>query len=200
MKKLIIFLIPVFIVILYLYIIFIKQQQIQASETVIVKFSKEYYQIKDIKLMKKEFVKVLLPLIIAQNKINGKDKAIPPSLVLAQAAVESGWGRSYFVKEANNIFGQWTWKGDGIVPRKRDANKTHKIKIFKSLQGSIEGYMNNLNTHDAYIEFRELRKANTPFKGTLAATSMINYSGIGQKYILLLQNIIKKEKWEKYDL
>ena len=33
---------------------------------------------------------------------------IPPSLALAQAAEESGWGTSRFVVEGNALFGQWT--------------------------------------------------------------------------------------------
>jgi Bax protein len=34
---------------------------------------------------------------------------IPPSLALAQAAVESGWGTSRFAREGNALFGQWTF-------------------------------------------------------------------------------------------
>ncbi len=34
---------------------------------------------------------------------------VPISLVLAQAAVESAWGKSRFVELANNIFGEWTY-------------------------------------------------------------------------------------------
>ena len=34
---------------------------------------------------------------------------IPPSIALAQAAEESGWGTSRFVREGNAIFGQWTF-------------------------------------------------------------------------------------------
>ena len=34
---------------------------------------------------------------------------IPISLALSQAAVESGWGKSRFAREANNLFGHWTY-------------------------------------------------------------------------------------------
>ncbi|NOY63816.1 MAG: hypothetical protein GXO97_00220, partial [Nitrospirae bacterium] len=37
----------------------------------------------------------------------------PPSIILAQAALESGWGSSRFFVEANNIFGIWTFKSKG---------------------------------------------------------------------------------------
>ena len=36
---------------------------------------------------------------------------IPTSLVLAQAAKETGWGTSRFALEGNALFGQWTWSG-----------------------------------------------------------------------------------------
>ena len=35
---------------------------------------------------------------------------IPPSLAIAQAAYESGWGTSRFALEGNSLFGQRTWK------------------------------------------------------------------------------------------
>jgi hypothetical protein len=34
---------------------------------------------------------------------------VPPSLSLAQAAIESGWGTSRFAAQGNALFGQWTW-------------------------------------------------------------------------------------------
>jgi len=162
-------------------------------------FGADYYKIQDVKQMKKEFVSILLPLIQKQNTIIGRAKSIPPSLALAQAAIESGWGKSYFVKEANNIFGQWTYKGNGIIPRGREPGQTHKIKIFNSMQDSISGYMDNLNSHRAYKNFRELRRNKSNFNGLDAASTMINYSGIGQKYIIMLQKMIKREGWIKYD-
>ena len=45
---------------------------------------------------------------------------LPAAMVLAQAAVESGWGTSRFAEEANNLFGQWCYTpGCGIVPKQR---------------------------------------------------------------------------------
>jgi len=43
---------------------------------------------------------------------------IPVSMVLAQAAIESNWGKSRFSREANNLFGEWTWGKKGIIPKK----------------------------------------------------------------------------------
>ena len=45
---------------------------------------------------------------------------IPPSLAIAQAAYESGWGTSRFAIEGNALFGQWGWKENkGMVPENR---------------------------------------------------------------------------------
>ena len=37
---------------------------------------------------------------------------IPPSLVLAQGAIESGWGTSRFARQGNNLYGQRVWRSD----------------------------------------------------------------------------------------
>lgn len=46
--------------------------------------------------------------------------SLPPSLVLAQAAAESGWGTSRLAREGNNVFGLWCFQeGCGLVPERR---------------------------------------------------------------------------------
>jgi len=61
--------------------------------------------LKMIKLKKYYKVKKLYDYDSYMKKIN----IIPTSIILAQAALESGWGNSRFTKEANNIFGHWTY-------------------------------------------------------------------------------------------
>ncbi|MFV0480394.1 MAG: glucosaminidase domain-containing protein [Campylobacteraceae bacterium] len=129
--------------------------------------------------------------------------AVPVSLALTQAALESGWGTSRFTKEANNIFGQWTWSTNenaGIVPENREDGKTHKIRIFKSLQESVNAYILNLNRHDAYKKFRDERaKHGDGFNGVAAAETMLNYSEIREEYVTLLKRVINGNKFLKYD-
>ena len=64
---------------------------------------------------------------------------IPPSLALAQAAEESGWGTSRFVREGNAVFGQWTYSNTGsLVPSRRDVDKQHRVSTIKKItSGSI---------------------------------------------------------------
>lgn len=129
---------------------------------------------------------------------------VPPSMALAQAAVESGWGKSRFIKEANNIFGHWTYNPEiGMMPLSRDEDATHFIRVFKTLQDSISAYMLNLNRNRAYKEFQNVRfkqreKGNKP-DGLKLSQTMMNYSGIGHNYLEILQNVITTNKLLEYD-
>jgi len=148
------------------------------------------YKIKNI-TDKKEFLK----------KIN----TVPASLALAQAAIESGWGKSRFVREANNIFGHWEYSNRGLAPKSKYENIKidYSIKIFPSLEASIAAYMRNLNRNAAYRQFRELREKyvqeNKKFTGIAAADTMINYSQKKEAYVKLLKHMIESNHWDKYD-
>ena len=128
---------------------------------------------------------------------------IPVSLVLAQASIESNWGRSRFARIANNLFGEWTWGKRGIVPKNREPGKHHKIRIFDSLQASIASYMRNLNRHWAYAEFREARyaarKRGTPFTGFIAANYLTRYSELREKYNEMVKKRIVGNDLNLYD-
>jgi len=126
-------------------------------------------------------------------------------LALAQAAIESGWGKSRFVKEANNIFGHWEYSNKGLAPKSKYDHITidYSIKIFPTLEDSIKAYMLNLNRNLAYKKFRELREKfhsqNKVYTGLDAADTMINYSQKKEEYVKLLKHMIKSNGWEKYD-
>lgn len=128
---------------------------------------------------------------------------IPVSLAIAQAAIESGWGESRFTKEANNIFGHYTWGEVGLVPLDRERGKRHKIRIFSSLQESVMMYALNLNSNAAYENFRlsraEFARSGKLFSGISAAETMQNYSELGEKYIIMLKTLINQLDLTKYD-
>lgn len=132
-----------------------------------------------------------------------KIDTIPVSLVLAQAALESGWGKSRFAKIANNLFGEWTYGKKGIIPKNRAPGKRHKIRIFDSIQDSIASYMLNLNRHPAYREFRLARllarEAGRKFDGLQAAMTMQRYSELGRRYNYLVSSIIRKNRLHKFE-
>lgn len=128
---------------------------------------------------------------------------IPTSLALSQAALESGWGKSRFAREANNLFGHWSYSGVGLMPQNRAIGKTHMIRIFGSLQKSVNSYMLNLNTNDAYIAFREkrlqARNSGKNFGGMEASKTMINYSELKEEYIKMIKEMIDQNNLLIYD-
>ncbi|WND02565.1 glucosaminidase domain-containing protein [Temperatibacter marinus] len=131
---------------------------------------------------------------------------IPPSLALAQAAIESGWGTSYFSQNYQALFGQWTWnaKDKGVVPANRPDGMTHRIRAFDFLLDSVISYMTNLNRHNAYQGLRdrriELKKHSLPITGPGLAPALEKYSEKGERYVTDLLNIISYNKFTKYDL
>ena len=120
---------------------------------------------------------------------------IPPSLALAQAAEESGWGSSRFVREGNALFGQWTTVDEGNqLPLARDAGRTHRVAGFDSLLDSARAYARNLNSHRAYRDFRDVR-AGIRAEGRAAsgfelAGKLGRYSQRGAAYVNRLRGLI----------
>lgn len=85
---------------------------------------------------------------------------LPGALVIAQAAIESGWGTSRFAREGNNLFGEWCFtSGCGLVPNRRSEGASHEVRWFPSVIHSIRSYMHNLNSHPAYEDVRARRAA-----------------------------------------
>ena len=105
---------------------------------------------------------------------------IPTSLVLVQAATESGWGTSRFAVEGNNLFGQRCYDtGCGLVPAGR-TNPNFSVKAFASVEDSVRSYVHNINTHSQYVEFRRVRSAQRergePLGSIALAATLAHYS------------------------
>ncbi len=155
--------------------------------------------------------KVWLNRRFKEYKIEDKDLAelkmrmdiIPVSIALAQAANESGWGTSRFALEGNALFGQWTWSKKGISPKNKDPDQSHKVLQFQILKASVRAYKNNLNTHNAYKEFREtrakLRQENKRIIGLDLTKYLKNYASIGEKYVVIIEDIIENNSLTDFD-
>ena len=129
---------------------------------------------------------------------------IPPSIALAQAAYESGWGTSRFAMEGNSLFGVRTWqKGKGMVPLDRDEEASFEVKTFKIIRASISAYKKNLNTHASYKEFRraraEQRNNRNKISGLELAKFLDKYSEIGYEYADRLKKIIEQNSLTDFD-
>ena len=138
------------------------------------------------------------------NKLFNRVDVVPASLALAQSANESAWGTSRFAREGLNFFGQWCFKkGCGLVPKKRDANKTHEVAAFDSPQESVRMYIRNLNSNSAYKGLRniraDLRRSNQSVTGHALAAGLKRYSERGMEYVSELRQMIAGNKLAVYD-
>ena len=128
---------------------------------------------------------------------------IPVSLAIAQAAKETGWGTSRFAQEGNALFGQWTWSGEGLKPKDADKSKGHKVMKFNVLQASVRAYQRNLSTHSSYKNLRkaraELRDKGLPLDSLLLVKFLNQYAETGEKYVDVLQKIIKQNNLKDFD-
>ena len=120
---------------------------------------------------------------------------VPVSLALAQAAKESGWGTSRFVREGNNLFGEWCFEeGCGIVPKARAPGRRHEVRSFESPQASVESYLRNINTHPGYRSLRGARKAQRETRkdlsGVALARELSQYSERREDYVTEVRNLI----------
>lgn len=133
-----------------------------------------------------------------------KHDVIPPGLVLAQAAYESGYGTSRFAVEGNSLFGQWTYGGNGLVPdQQRKELGDHRIASYDWPFDSVRGYFINLSSHPAYEELRriraELKAAGKPLTCLALADGLESYSERGKEYVDTLKGIIRANQLDLVD-
>ncbi|MEJ2541755.1 MAG: glucosaminidase domain-containing protein [Gemmatimonadota bacterium] len=136
-----------------------------------------------------------------QNRVD----EVPVSLVLAQAANESGWGTSRFATEGNALFGQWTFGGSGMLPAEQRASLgDYRVAAFESPLLSVVAYMRNLNTHRSYARLRELRAearaADETPRGLDLAGGLDRYSERGQEYVDEIRSMIEFNQLQDTDL
>jgi Bax protein len=136
---------------------------------------------------------------LVREELLSRIDTLPPSMVLAQAATESGYGTSRFARMGNNLFGEWTFTpGTGIVPHNRPRGSRHEVRRFPTLYDSVRSYMKNINTHRAYSDLRlrraELRAEGLPLEGRELARGLMNYSVRRDAYVREIRSIIGRDR------
>lgn len=129
---------------------------------------------------------------------------VPPSLALAQAAEESGWGTSRFSREGNAVFGEWTFSPvHGMVPGRREQGKKHRIQTFATLLESVRAYALNINRHSAYASLHRVRAAmrrtGRPIDGERLAGELAAYSERGTEYVATLRFLMAINNLRRLD-
>ena len=129
---------------------------------------------------------------------------IPPSLAMAQASYESGWGTSRFARDGNNWFGMMCYtKGCGFVPKGRNTGGTRELAKYKTVDESVNAYILTLNSHPTYKSLRDIRAkiraAGKTISGSELAQGLLKYSTRGQAYIDEVQGMIRINKLAQFD-
>jgi Bax protein len=144
------------------------------------------------KLMKKYSAKDPQDLLVRM-------KPHPRSIALAQSAMESAWGTSRFLQEANNVFGVWSFNKNEprVAAGKKRGKTTIYVKKYATIEDSIKDYYRVLATGRAFKGFRaEKMKTNDPYK---LVKYLDKYSERGAAYGKELASMIRYNKLTKYD-
>ena len=134
---------------------------------------------------------------------NGKEllsrmKTHPVSIVLAQAAIESGWGESRFFKKGKNIFGMWSVsKNEPRIRAKETRNGKHVyLRKYSTLSDAIDDYFVTIG-RGAYKNFRKQRDiTKDPLK---LVQYLINYCELRGKYTKKLRKFIIVNHLQEFD-
>lgn len=109
---------------------------------------------------------------------------MPADLLLAQAALESDWGRSQAAVEGNNYFGLWCFTAGCGQPPRDNRRAGYEIQYFASITDNLDTWLLNLNTHNRYRSLRELRatlhSTGKPLTGLALGGSLPNGADIRQ--------------------
>ena len=153
-------------------------------------------------MTKNEFLETVAKLVVEEN--NRRGKPLFPSVVIAQAICESGWGQSQIMMKANAIFGikaTSNWKGkvynsktkecyDGVSYTTIDAC----FRAYDKLQDSISDYFDLITRSERY---RKACVASSP----LECITAIKNGGYATSptYINTIMSIINSNNLTQYD-
>ena len=118
-------------------------------------------------------------------------------VLLAQAALESGWGNSRFALEGKNLFGIRTY--DLREPHMLPSNNPKKwgVRVYQHECDSVQHYIDIINNGTAYEKYRELR--DNGVEDSLQYVETLGAYAADKKYFPKLRSIIKKLRTE-YDM
>ncbi|WP_462318545.1 glucosaminidase domain-containing protein [Marinilabilia sp.] len=133
------------------------------------------------------------------NDLINRMQTHPVSITLAQAAIESGWGTSRFFREANNVYGVWSFNSEEDRIRAGESRNGQNIYLrsYDSLFDSVYDYLMVLARGNAYERFREARlKSQNPYR---LIWFLSNYSEKRLNYVVYLRQMIEYNELTQYD-
>ena len=142
-----------------------------------------------------QFIKELQSCINFINLGLHKYERIPTELIIAQAVLESNYGKSRFAKQGNNLFGIRTWNLKEKHIKPFDTNdQTFGIKVFESKCSCVRYYIKILNNSAAFADFRKMRKKmlDNNYINVLSLTNYISKFATDKDYVAKVKSTIKE--------
>jgi len=123
----------------------------------------------------------------------------PNSIVLAQAAVESGWGNSRIFGEANNLFGIWSYRSSEprIAASVKRGDQTIYLRKYNDISESISDYFVTIGRSRPYASFRNTRMTTDSVE--LLLPHLIYYSERREEYTEQLGSMIRFNELKRFD-
>ena len=150
-----------------------------------------------------QFVSAVRKCIDWVNFETPRYERVPIEMIVAQAALESGWGTSRFAKEGNNLFGIRTYDKDvpHMLLEGRTKWKGWGVRVFPTKCQSVKFFVELLNKHHAYEEFRDTRRNmilwDQPLDPIKLVRTLKNYSttdDYSDRVIYIIDSIRTQEK------
>lgn len=171
------------------------QQVVQTQETTLQNAQKE--QQRQLQEQHQRFIsKIAQPAI----KTYRGSYHVLPSIVIAQAILESDWGNSKLYQNANNPFGiKGSYKGQSISYDTNEYVKGKKITVSAQFR-KYPDLLAAIKDHDATIKQHFIKQDNVTSYITAANLLQKNVYATDPKYAKSLISVIKQYKLSKYDL
>jgi uncharacterized FlgJ-related protein len=150
-----------------------------------------------------QFVNAVRKCVDWVNFETPRYERVPVEMIVGMAALESGWGTSRFAVEGNNLFGIRTF--DQKVPHMLIEGRTKwkgwGVRIFPTKCQGVKFFVELLNNHNAYEEFRDVRRRMILWDQQLDSIKLVrtlkNYSttdDYAERVIYIIEKIRKQEQ------
>ncbi len=132
-------------------------------------------------------------------EINQKQQLHPNSIILAQAALETGWGTSRFFLQGNNAYGIWSFNkmDNRMESLSGRGNVKIYLKKYNTLFESVNDYFLTISKSWAFDQFRK-RRAQTDNAYELI-WYLNKYSELRNDYVKKIGELLIQNNLTKYD-
>lgn len=127
-----------------------------------------------------------------------------PSVALAQAILESGWGASSLTKKHNNFFGikaGKSWTGKTVTMRTREEDKSgnsyYVNAVFRAYDSPVDSFRDRANFFKSFSRYKAVLEQTTAQK-QIEAIYKAGYA-TDKKYVSKIMGIIQAQDLHIYD-